>query len=371
MKTKAAVFWEFGRELEVIELELDPPKANEVLVRFVASGVCHSDYHVKLGDLPVRLPTVGGHEGAGVVEAVGPGVTRVKPGDHVVCSFIPSCGHCRWCVTGHSSLCDVGIHIHEGCLPDGTFRFHAQGKDFGTMCSVGTFSQYTVVSEYAAVKIDESIPLEVACLTGCGVPTGWNSAVKGADVEPGDTIVIYGCGGVGINAVQGARYAGAKNVVVVDPVAFKREKAKQLGATHTAASAEEAKELVLQLTNGVWADKAIITVGLVDEQVVQNAFDIIRKRGTIVLTALGPFEAKTIHLSGTMLTAWEKRIQGLMAGSSNFQYDIPKLLGLYRAGHLKLDELVTRRYKLDEINQAFKDMIDGKNIRGVIIHEHY
>lgn len=369
MKTKAAVIWEFGRDLEVVEIELDPPKDHEVLVRYYASGVCHSDYHIKMGEIPARLPMVGGHEGAGIVEAVGPGVTRVKPGDHIVAAFIPACGHCRWCSTGRSSLCDLGININEGCLPDGTFRFHARGKDLGGTCSVGTFSQYAVIAESAAVKIPNDIPLEVACLTGCGVPTGWGSAVKGADVEPGDTVVIYGSGGVGINAVQGARFAGAKHVVVVDPVAFKREKALEVGATHTAATPEEAKDIVFHLTNGVWADKAIVAAGFVDEKVVEDAFDIIRKGGTLVLTGLGAWEDKNVHLRGTILTMWEKRIQGVAAGAMNFQTDVPRLLGLYSAGYLKLEELITRKYRLEEINRAFQDMIDGKNIRGVIIHD--
>jgi S-(hydroxymethyl)glutathione dehydrogenase/alcohol dehydrogenase len=312
---------------------------------------------------------VGGHEGAGVIEAVGPGVTRVKPGDHVVCSFLPVCGHCRFCVTGQPSLCDAALNMDEGYMLDGTYRFHAKGHDVGTTCRLGTFSQYSVVSEYAVVKIDESIPLEVACLTGCGVPTGWSSAVRGADVTPGDIVVIYGCGGVGANAVQGASYAGAKNIVVVDPVAFKREKARELGATHVAANAEAAKEIVFGLTNGVWADKAIVTVGLVDEAVVQNAFDITRKGGTVVVTALSPSGAKTIQVPGFVLTMWEKTIRGVAAGSANFQTDIPNLLSLYRLGQLKLDELITTRYKLEQINQIFEDMIAGKNIRGVIIHE--
>ena len=208
------------------------------------------------------MPIVGGHEGAGVVEEVGEGVTRLKVGDHIVCSFLPVCGHCRWCSTGRSNLCDLGATILDGCLLDGTYRFHtSDGEDVGGMCMLGTFSEYATVSELSSVKVDDDLPLDKVALIGCGVPTGWGSAVHAAQVEPGDTILIYGIGGIGINSVQGAALAGARNVVAVDPVAFKREQAEQLGATHSFATAGEAALLIHGLTRGVMADKAIITAG--------------------------------------------------------------------------------------------------------------
>jgi NDMA-dependent alcohol dehydrogenase len=370
MKTKAAILRSSGQDWEVVELDLDPPKANEVLIRFVAAGLCHSDEHLRTGDLPARYPIVGGHEGAGIIEEVGPGVTRVKPGDHVVCSFIPSCGRCRWCSTGRQNLCDLGATILDGSLPDQTFRFHADGEDVGAMCMLGTFSQWSVISEYSCVPVDADLPLEKAVLVGCGVPTGWGSAVYAAGVRPGDTVVIYGIGGIGINAVQGARHAGAKNVVAVDPVAFKREKAEELGATHSVASAQEAQDLVAQLTLGVGAEHAIVTVGVVGEEVVEAAFNVIGKGGTVTVTGLGGLAEKTVHLSGTILTLFEKRVQGTLFGSANPIYDIRKMLDLYRAGEVKLDELVTNTYRLEQINQGYQDLLDGKNIRGVLIHEH-
>ncbi len=370
MKTKAAILRSSGQDWQVVELELDPPKANEVLIRFVAAGLCHSDEHLRTGDLPARYPIVGGHEGAGIIEQVGPGVTRVKPGDHVVCSFIPSCGRCRWCSTGRQNLCDLGATILDGSLPDQTFRFHADGEDVGAMCMLGTFSQWSVISEYSCVPVDPDLPLEKAVLVGCGVPTGWGSAVYAAGVRPGDTVVIYGIGGIGINAVQGARHAGAKNVVAVDPVAFKREKAEELGATHSVASAQEAQDLVTQLTLGVGAEHAIVTVGVVGEEVVEAAFNVIGKGGTVTITGLGGLAEKTVHLSGTILTLFEKRVQGTLFGSANPIYDIRKMLDLYRAGQVKLDELVTNTYRLEQINQGYQDLLDGKNIRGVLIHEH-
>jgi alcohol dehydrogenase (nicotinoprotein) len=344
VKTKAAVLWELGRDWEVTELDLDEPSDHEVLIRFVAAGFCHSDEHLRHGDIVPRFPIVGGHEGAGIIEKVGPGVSRVKEGDHVVCSFIPSCGHCRWCSTGQQNLCDYGATILDGCLPDGTFRFHSGGQDLGGMCMLGTFSQWSVISETSCVKVDDDLPLETAVLVGCGVPTGWGSAVYAADVEPGETVVIYGIGGIGANAVQGAAMAGAANVVAVDPLANKREAAEDLGATHSVASAAEAFELTQELTRGVGADKSIVTVDVVDEDVVGAAFEVIRKGGTEVITGLADPGKVTVQLPGAVMTLYEKTVKGTLFGSSNPMHDIPKLLGLYRAGKLKLDELVTRQY---------------------------
>jgi NDMA-dependent alcohol dehydrogenase len=370
MKTNAAIMRGIGNDWEIIELELDPPKNGEVLVRFVASGLCHSDEHIRTGDLTPRYPMVGGHEGAGVVEDVGPGVSRLKAGDHIICSFLPVCGHCRWCSTGKSNLCDLGATILDGGLLDGTYRFHTpDGEDVGAMCMLGTFSQYAVVSEFSCVKVDDDLPLDKVALIGCGVPTGWGSAVHAAQVEPGDTIVIYGIGGIGINAVQGAALAGARNVVAVDPVAKKREVAEQLGATHSAATAGEAALLINELTRGVMADKAIVTVGRVTSEVVTDAFNTIRKAGTVVVTGLADLVSNTIELNSSMLTLMEKRIQGSLFGSGDPFHDIPLMVQLYRAGDLKLDELITQTYSLDQINQGYQDMLDGKNIRGVILHE--
>src|SRR5689334_9236690 len=192
MKTRAAVLRDMGKDWEVIELDLDPPREGEVLIRFAAAGLCHSDDHLRTGDIPVRYPIVGGHEGAGVVEEVGAGVSRLKPGDHVVCSFLPTCGHCRFCAQGMTNLCDLGALFVDNCLPDGTFRFHADGQDFGQMCLLGTFSQRSVVSEHSCIKIDDDLPLETVALAGCGVPTGWGTAVNAGGVRPGDTTVCTG-----------------------------------------------------------------------------------------------------------------------------------------------------------------------------------
>ncbi|MER6073993.1 NDMA-dependent alcohol dehydrogenase [Streptomyces sp. NPDC001817] len=370
MKTRAAVLTGLNRPFEILELDLDGPREGEVLIRFVAAGLCHSDLHLPSGDLPSRLPIVAGHEGAGVIEEVGPGVTKVKPGDHVVCSFIPSCGICRYCSTGRQNLCDLGEFLLDGQMLDGTFRFHHEGTDVGGMCSLGTFSQYATVSQYSVVKIDESIPLEKAVLVGCGVPSGWGTAVNTGNVRAGDTTVIFGAGGLGMNTVQAAVHAGAKNVVVVDPQEFKRETALKFGATHAFADAAPALEAIAEMTRGQMADQALILVGTVDETVVQSAFSAIGKGGVVVVTGLANMEHLTVHVSGAELTLWEKTIKGSLFGSSNPQYDIVKLLGLYQAGQLRLDELITRQYRLEEINEGYQDLVEGRNIRGVLIHEH-
>jgi len=366
MKTTAAVMTEVGKPFEIVELDLDGPKEGEVLVRYVAAGLCHSDLHLLKGDFPSRLPIVGGHEGAGVVEEVGPGVTKVKPGDHVLASFIPSCGECRCCRSGRQNLCDLGEFLLDGQLPDGTFRFRLNGEDAGGMCSVGSFSQYGTLSQHSVIKVEEHHPLERAVLVSCGVPTGWGTAVNVAAVRAGDTTVIYGAGGVGINAVQGAAVAGAKNVVVVDPVELKRDTALKLGATHAFADAETALEAVWDLTHGQGAESAMVIVGDVHPEVVTAAFNVVGKSGTIAITAMGPWEDLSIQLPAAQLAMYQKTVKGCIFGQFNPQYDVPRLLDLYQAGKLRLDELVTREYKLEDVNQGYEDLLAGKLIRGVV-----
>jgi S-(hydroxymethyl)glutathione dehydrogenase/alcohol dehydrogenase len=370
MRTRAAIIREPGQPWQLTELELDEPRAGEVRIKFAASGMCHSDEHLRTGDAICRLPIVGGHEGAGVVEAAGPGVTRVSEGDRVVCSFIPACGTCRYCSTGRQNLCDQGAQMVTGMLPDGTFRFHDDaGADLGGFCALGTFAERAVVSQASCVRLDEDIPFEVAALAGCGVPTGWGSAVYAAGVAPGDTVVIFGAGGVGTNAVQGARYAGAEYVIVVDPVEFKRRSALEFGASHAFAAAADAQQAVAELTRGQLADHAICTVGVLTAEVVAQAAAIVGKGGQVTLTSVGRTGEDHIRLAANgAVVGYQRRIQGHVFGMCNPLYDIPRLLGLYRAGQLKLDELITRRYRLDDINQGYQDLDDGKLIRGVIVH---
>lgn len=369
MKTVAAVLHEQGKPWDVVEIDLDPPKDHEVLVRFHAAGLCHSDEHVRSGDSRGRVPMVGGHEGAGIVEAVGNGVDRVAVGDHVVCSFIPVCGTCRYCQTGRSSLCNKGLNAGIGCLPDGTFRFHENGQDIGGLCCLGTFSERAVLSEWSVTKVPDEVPFDVAALVGCGVTTGWGSAVYASGVRAGETVVVVGIGGVGINAVQGARMAGARDVIAVDPVPFKLEMAAKLGATHTYSDYDQVRETVKELTWGQGADHVILTVGVMTREVVDFGIELTGKGGTVTITGIPVMGDMTIVQNSAAITGWQKRIQGTIFGSANPLYDIPRLLSLYKAGDLKLDELITRRYKLEQVNDGYQDMLDGKNIRGVIIYD--
>lgn len=367
MKTRAAILRTQPGPWEIVELELDDPKEHEVLVKIAAAGVCHTDDHLRTGDHPAgHLPLCGGHEGAGTVVKVGSAVQSVAPGDHVVLAFIPGCGRCRWCASGKQNLCDNGAKLMLGSQLDGTFRMHLDGEDVAQMCLVSTFSEHTVVNENSCVKIPDHIPLVEASLVGCGVPTGWGSAVVGAQVQPADVVIVMGVGGVGINAVQGARHAGASTVVAVDPVDFKQKSALELGATHACATVAEAMEIVAPLTNGQGADSIIITIGVVETGHLAEAFPAIRKGGTMVCTGVGKATDVGLPVSMLELVMYEKRIQGVCYGSLASSKDIPRLISMYEAGQLKLRELVTKTYSLDEINQAVEDMHAGVNIRGVI-----
>jgi S-(hydroxymethyl)glutathione dehydrogenase/alcohol dehydrogenase len=371
VKTKAAVLWEVQKPWSVEEIELDAPKEGEVLVKIAASGMCHSDEHLWTGDLPFELPLIGGHEGAGVVEEVGPGVTWLQPGDHVVFGFIPSCGRCPSCSTGHQNLCDYGDKLALGRqISDGTARHHAQGKDLGLMCLLGTFAHHTVVHEASCIKIEKDIPLDRACLLGCGVVTGWGSAVYAADVQAGDTVVVVGIGGIGSNAVQGAKLAGAKHVVAIDPIEFKREKAMEFGATHTAKSMTDAVELLQDITWGRMANKVIMTMGVGNAMVMNEALALAAKRGRVVVTNIHPAEEMNAQMNFFDLTLMEKQVVGSLFGSGNPRADIPKLLNLYREGLLDLDGVVTKTYNLEGINDGYDAMREGTNIRGVMVYEH-
>jgi S-(hydroxymethyl)glutathione dehydrogenase/alcohol dehydrogenase len=373
LQTRGAIIRQAPGQYEVVDLEIDDPRDNEVQVQMVASGMCHSDDHMATGDMtPGIYPFAGGHEGAGIVTKAGRNGKGLKEGDHVVFSFLPACGHCRWCASGMQNLCDLGATLLSGARwgdpTDFRVKLADSGQPVGQMCGISTFLQTTTVSADSAVKVPDDIPLDKACLVGCGVGTGWGSAVNAAQVQPGHTVIVMGIGGIGINAVQGAAHAGASNIIAVDPVAFKREKAQELGATHAVESMEEATELARQFTNGQGADSAIVTVGVTTGEHVAQAFSAIRKAGTAVVTGLGDMTEANLPIAISELTLFQKRLQGAMFGMSNPNWDILRQLQLYRDGVLKLDELITKTYSLDEIAQGYQDMHDGKNIRGVIVY---
>ena len=379
MKSKAAILWETHSKWSVEDIELDPPKQGEVLIKLAASGLCHSDEHLVTGDMVLdqatadalglkQLPIIGGHEGAGEVVEVGPGVTTLAPGDHVVMSFIPACGRCPSCAIGQQHLCDLGAFLLAGRqVTDFTARHHAtDGTDLGIMCCAGTFEPYTVVSEASCVKIEPHIPLERAALVGCGVTTGWGSAVNAADVRSGETVVVVGLGGIGMNALQGARAAGAGNIVAVDPLESKREAAPRFGATHTAASMEEAMAVVAELTRGAMADKAILTAGVAYGDLILPLMNLVKKAGRGVVTAVAPVSQTDVKLDLFMLAMMRKELVGCIFGNANPRRDIPRILNLYMEGKYLLDELVTNTYSLEDINQGYEDMRNGTNIRGVV-----
>lgn len=382
MKTRAAVLWGTDQPWQVEEITIDPPRTGEVLVEWKVAGMCHSDEHMVTGDMvpPAEalammgvesiFPLIGGHEGAGVVVEVGPGVTTVKPGDHVSASFVPSCGRCRYCSTGRQNLCDNGRGtLGGGMITDGTHRHFVKGdQPVGLLAKLGTFSNHACVSENSLIKVDDDLPLECVALVSCGVATGWGSATNRADVGPGDTVVVVGIGGIGINAVQGAKMAGAKHVIAIDPVEFKREKAMEFGATHTYASMEEAVGPLTELSWGQMADKVIMTPGVLYGDMMELGLGMTGKGGTCVVTAIAPMTQNEAAVNLFQLAMWNKEIKGTIFGSLNPRADIPRLLGMYRDGTLKLDELITKRYSLDDINVGYQAMRDGENLRGVIVY---
>lgn len=368
MKTKGALIWEFNQPWSVEEIEIGDPRKDEVKIQMEAAGMCRSDHHLVTGDIPMAgFPVLGGHEGAGIVTEVGPGVDDFAPGDHVVLAFIPSCGKCPSCQTGMRNLCDLGAGLLAGeSVTDGSFRIQARGQNVYPMTLLGTFSPYMVVHRSSVVKIDPSVPFEVACLVGCGVTTGYGSAVRTADVRPGDDVAIVGLGGVGMAALQGAVSAGARYVFAVEPVEWKRDQALKFGATHVYPDINAALMGIAEVTYGLMAQKVIITVGKLDGADVDSYLTITAKGGTCVLTAIGSLVDTQVTLNLAMLTLLQKNIQGTIFGGGNPHYDIPKLLSMYKAGKLNLDDMVTTAYKLEQINDGYQDMLNGKNIRGVI-----
>lgn len=382
MKCNGGVVHGVGGKWTVEEIEVDPPKAGEVIVQWKVAGMCHSDEHVVTGDMiptpeaqaatgiTQTFPLLGGHEGAGVVVEVGPGVSGVKPGDHVSSSFMPSCGTCRMCSTGRQALCDNGrATFQTGMITDGTSRHRLGDDDLLLFAKLGTFAQYTCVAEASVIKVEPDIPFEAVAVVSCGVATGWGSATTRGNVRPGETVVVVGIGGIGINAVQGAHMAGARHVIAVDPIEFKREKAMELGATHTFSSMAEALPAVNDLTWGRLAEKVILTPGVLYGDMLDEAMELTGKDGTVVVTGIAPLNQRNVELNLFKMAMWNKQIKGCLFGGLNPRADIPRLLDLYRDGQLKLEELITTRYPLSEIETGYQAMRDGKNIRGVIVHE--
>lgn len=380
MKSRAALLHDVGGPWSVEEFELDPPRAGEVLVEMAAAGLCHSDDHILKGDLsapnevlrslglPTMFPTIGGHEGSAIVREVGDEVTDFAPGDHVVTSFVAVCGQCRWCATGMEYLCDAGIGtLTPGMPTDGTFRHHtADGKPLGHLSKIGAFAEHTVVAANSLVKIEPELPLPSAALLSCAIPTGYGSAAHRAGVRGGDTVVVVGAGGIGTGAIQGARINGAAQIVAIDPVEFKQKTACKFGATHSTATVDEALDLVSALTYGVMADAVIVSPSLISAEDVRDALRLTRKGGTCVLTGMSSQTTRSIKIDLQDFILMNKTLAGTVFGSCNPKADISRLAKLYETGQLLLDEMITRRYRLDDINDAYADLLNGEIIRGVI-----
>lgn len=361
----AAVLYALNAPLSVEQVDLDPPKAHEVRVKVVANGVCHSDYSVIHGVLRLPLPVVLGHEGAGIVDEVGPEVSLIRSGDHVVLSFAPYCGRCYYCAQGRPVLCDnMRTVMGKGTLLDGTCRLKKNGRDIFHMVGLSSFAQYAVVPEIACVRIPDDVALDRACLVGCGVMTGVGAVINTARVEPGASAVVIGCGGVGLNVIQGCVLAGAGTIIGVDLLDRKLEYARQFGATHTLnPGCDDVLKTVRRLTEGRGADYAFEVIGL--GKTIEQAYACTRPGGTtVVVGAASREETVTIPAWSFM---GEKVIKGSVYGSTRPHVDIPRLIDLYTKKKLKLDELVTRTYALDQVNDALAALERGEVARSVVV----
>jgi len=368
MLTQAAVFRSVGSPLSIEPIELDAPKPTEVLVRIAAVGLCRTDLHVMRGERRVAMtPMVLGHEAAGIVDAIGSAVTGIAVSDHVVLTFIPGCGRCRWCQQGLHHLCAEGPRITQGPQLDGSYRRHDRdNRDVGAFCMIGGFAERTVVDQASVVVIEHDIPFDLAGLVACGVPAGVGAARNRAKVKPGDSVLVVGVGGDGMNVVQGARLCGASQIIAADIMPTKLAWAKEFGATHGInAIGEELTKAVLALTGGVGVQHAFVCID--PPTTLLPAFRATAKAGNVVVTALTPDTVTEIKIPPLELFVTQKAIMGAVYGFMSPRLQIPELLALYRRGELKLKELITQRYSLDEVNRGYADLEAGKNLRGVIV----
>jgi S-(hydroxymethyl)glutathione dehydrogenase/alcohol dehydrogenase len=364
---KAAVLYAPNTPLQTADIHLADPRQGEVLLRIAASGVCHSDWHVVSGDTAHPMPVVLGHEGAGVIEAIGEGVENLYPGDHVVLSWAPNCGECFYCQHGRPNLCQKLVEpLWAGTLMDGSSRLFQGDQIIYHLSGLATFAEEAVVPQEACIPIRKDVPLKVASLVGCAVTTGVGAAIYTAQVRPGESVAVYGCGGVGLNILQGAALCGAEKIIVVDCSAKKMEIAKSFGATHTMLADEDTVEVIRQLTGGRGADYVFDAVGI--PAVQEAALEVVRPGGSLVLVGISPMGSAT-NFPSAILTRQEKSVVGCYYGTANAQRDFPMLLDLYMAGKLKLDELIHKTYPIEEINTAFEDMLSGDAARGVIVFD--
>jgi NDMA-dependent alcohol dehydrogenase len=367
--TKAAVLSGIEQRLEIRDdVEVDAPKAGEVKVRMAASGVCHSDLSVQNGTLYNALPAIIGHEGAGVIEEVGEGVDGLEVGDHIVISWIPQCGTCFFCAKDQAYLCEnANLALSTGGMLDGTPRFRLDGQPVHHMAAAGTFTESTVIPAIGAVKIPKEIDLKSASLIGCGVLTGVGAALNTATIRKGDSVAVVGCGGVGLNVIQGARIAGAGEIIAVDMNETKLAMAKEFGATATVnASQGDPVGKVMEMTEQRGVDVAFEVIGL--QQTIEQTITMARRGGQAILVGVPRMDVMVTLPAFLGIVLQEKTIKGCWYGSSNVHKDVPKLVELYQRGELKLDELISREIPLEDVNEALEAMKSGELARSVIVY---
>jgi S-(hydroxymethyl)glutathione dehydrogenase/alcohol dehydrogenase len=364
MKTRAALFCRPGEPFRIETLDLDEPRAGEVLVKVAAAGVCHSDWHLMTGATRHATPVVPGHEGSGVVQSVGEGVTRAKVGDHVALNWAPNCGECFYCLRDRPSLCDRYVGpIWAGTMMDGTTRFSKEGQPVYHFSAVACFSEYVVVPEQCCVPLGHEVPLEIAALIGCAVTTGVGAVLNTARIEPGSSVAVFGAGGVGLSVIMGAKLAGAGRIISVDTHESKGDLAQDFGATHVFMNGPECNEAIRRLTGGRGADYVFEAIGI--PAVQEQCLDVVRPGGTVVLAGVSPMGSAT-NLPGAIITRQEKTVTGTYYGSANTARDFPLYADLYLQGKLDLERLVSRSYELSQINEAYADMLGGQLARGII-----
>ena len=361
---RAAVLDTPNEPLTVGEVDVEPPRAGEVAVRVHACGVCHSDLSAVNGSFPMPLPIILGHEAAGVVEAVGDGVSRLAVGDHVVLTPSPACGHCYWCVRGEFSICGDVSGLVTATFPDGSTRLSRAGETVYRGLNVGAFAETVITPEAGAIAIADDIPLDIACVVGCAVQTGVGAVLNTAKVPVGATVLVMGLGGVGLSCVQGARLASSARVIAVDPVAERRDAARRLGATDVLDPAEGDVALQAVALTGVGVDYAFEAAG--KGSLVATCVNSTRPGGTTVVVGAAALEDNIDLGPAVIFGAGEKKLLGCLLGSSHGPRDIPRYLDLWRAGHLDLEGLITATRPLDEINEAFADLDAGRGVRTVL-----
>ena len=365
MNAKAAVLYEIKKPVVVEDVEVLEPGAHEVLVKWVANGVCHSDLHVITGDYPHPLPVVLGHEAAGIVQKVGAGVETVQPGDHVCSSYIPSCGKCWYCISGQPTMCALRDKP-RWFMHDGTSRFRKDGYSLHHFLQVAGYATHAVLPEQSVIPIRKDAPLEVVCLVSCGVLAGAGPVFNRAKVPPGASVAVWGCGGVGLNAIQMARLMGAGKIIAVDVMKQKLAWAEEFGATHVVdASTEDPVARVQALSGTGGVDFAFEIVGT--QKTIEQALNATHRGGTCVVVGVSPAGTRISIDPGLFLQ--QRVLTGSSFGAGHQRTDVPMLIDLYMSGKYKLDEMITRRVPLTELNQAFDSMLAGEVKRSVVVHD--